>query len=480
MDENALREITCTLRSLWETYTPELLSDTRRLNALLMDFIPQRPRERKLIISVLREGLGNELLSLYQAADAEACKNTLARWTRRLAADLWITEGAAQFAVDALSVSLGLGEHTAAEDTPQPEKELVKGCFTGTMDAGGVFLTKYESLGYKAFAANNELSELTVPPNIRVIRARAFLNCRSLKKVILPSQLEALGREAFRGCWSLSELHIRGNGNYETVSGMLIDRKRNALLRVVQGTDCVAVPKRVESVSSYAFDRNGVKEIHLPPGLRTLEPFAFFQCSQLERVKAGGANSSFADVDGVLHDRGRTVLVYYPSGRLDSGYVVEDTVTGIADSAFEGAYRLQAITFTGALKTIGRRAFRNCCALQSLILPGSVEMIGERAFQSCTGLGSVMLSRGIREIGDAAFQDCECIQAVSIPRNVEWIGHAAFAGCRRLGKVTMQDHIRFIGDGAFAGCPPELEIIVKDNPYVETYCKAHGMKFSRI
>ncbi len=93
---------------------------------------------------------------------------------------------------------------------------------------------------------------------------------------------------------------------------------------------------------------------------------------------------------------------------------------------------------------------------------------------------SVMLSRGIREIGDAAFQDCECIQAVSIPRNVERIGHAAFAGCRRLGKVTMQDHIRFIGDGAFAGCPPELEIIVKDNPYVETYCKAHGMKFSRI
>ena len=146
MDENALREITCTLRSLWETYTPELLSDTRRLNALLMDFIPQRPRERKLIISVLREGLGNELLSLYLAADAEACKNALARWTRRLAADLWITEGAAQFAVDALSVSLGLGEHTAAEDTPQLEKDLVKGCFTGTMDAGGAFLTKYESL----------------------------------------------------------------------------------------------------------------------------------------------------------------------------------------------------------------------------------------------------------------------------------------------------------------------------------------------
>ena len=70
MDENAKREITFTLRSLWETYTPELLSDTRRLNALLMDFIPQRPRERKLIISVLREGLGNELLSLYLAADA--------------------------------------------------------------------------------------------------------------------------------------------------------------------------------------------------------------------------------------------------------------------------------------------------------------------------------------------------------------------------------------------------------------------------
>ena len=472
MDANEIKEISSVLRTLWQTYTPDLLLDTRRVNALLMDYLPQYAKERRLIVSVLREGIASDLLAV-RDADSEARQRTLNRWVHRLSGDLWITESASRFAVETLADSLGVPAGTANAG-PQPSAELIKGSFTGQMDPDGAFLQAYEGLGYKALACA-ELTELTLPDTIRRIRPRAFLNCRRLSRVVLPAQLEAIGREAFRGCWSLSELSVSGNTGFSAAGGMLVDRSRNALLRAVR-RPAGQIPHRVETICSYAFDRSEIRELQLPKQLQTIEPAAFFLCQALERVEIDRANPVFSSLDGVLHSRDRRTLLYYPAGRTDAGYILEETVTAIADSAFEGAFLLQTVTMTDTLQKIGRRAFRDCRRLQSVILPCSVETIGERAFQGCTGLKSVMLSRGIRDIGDCAFQDCGDIRTLSIPRNVERIGHAAFAGCRQLQRIILQDRIRLIGDGAFWGCPADFEIAVKGNPYVETYCQAHGIR----
>ena len=50
------------MRTVVETYGTELLNDARRANALLMDYAPRQVRERKLIISALQEGIGDELM----------------------------------------------------------------------------------------------------------------------------------------------------------------------------------------------------------------------------------------------------------------------------------------------------------------------------------------------------------------------------------------------------------------------------------
>ena len=55
----------------------------------------------------------------------------------------------------------------------------------------------------------------------------------------------------------------------------------------------------------------------------------------------------------------------------------------------------------------------------------------------------------------------------------------AFFGCKSLSKVVIQDNVRFIGDKAFDDCP-EVEVSVKGNEYVETYCKTHGIRCSKV
>ena len=95
------------MRTVVETYGTELLNDARRANALLMDYAPRQVRERKLIISALQEGIGNELIRAIdkEKQDQQLCVN---RCVRCLVDEAWVTEEAAQFAVGVIAFAIGI------------------------------------------------------------------------------------------------------------------------------------------------------------------------------------------------------------------------------------------------------------------------------------------------------------------------------------------------------------------------------------
>lgn len=59
---NAKENFKQALYAVIETYGTEILDDSRRINALLMDYAPGQAKERKLIVSALEEGIGGNLL----------------------------------------------------------------------------------------------------------------------------------------------------------------------------------------------------------------------------------------------------------------------------------------------------------------------------------------------------------------------------------------------------------------------------------
>ena len=71
------------------------------------------------------------------------------------------------------------------------------------------------------------------------------------------------------------------------------------------------------------------------------------------------------------------------------------------------------------------------------------------------------------------------LETISIPKNVKKIGNLAFANCKKLKTMTVQDNLSFVGDGAFVGCEG-IEILIKNNSYMETYCRSRGIKFTNI
>ena len=471
------------LRDIVAAYGVEVFTDVAKMNALLKDFIPQYDKERKLIILALKEGIGAELQD-YASFDEQKGKQIIIKWEKRLVSDSWITEEAAHLVVGQLVEAVGITSLSSTEDdehTSYESVELIKGAHAENENPND-YLSKYQIIGYKAFASNFLLEMISISNSIRIIRPKAFYNCINLRKIEIPSSIMEIGRKVFVGCSSLSEIIVSRAEKYTCKAGLLIDAEQHTLLRVanMEERQRITIPSEIQTLQEYALDESKAKQIILPQSLITIESNAFNKCMSLEQFDISASNQHFKCIEGVIHTKDCKVLLIYPAGSKRSGYVMEDGVIEVARSAFADALHLESVTFPYGLLRIGERAFVRCRNIRSIMLPMTVQRIGERAFQECDKLEHVMLPRGIEEIGDYAYSGCESLETLSIPRGVVRIGNCAFQGCKRLKRVVVQDKVSFIGDGAFDGCENNIEIAISNNPYVETYCRTRGIKISKI
>lgn len=486
--------ICLTVKELVAQYGMELLQNVDRLNALLMDYAPHSEKERKLLVMVMREGVLSQLMR-FLGEDEESRKFGINKCVKQLASDIWITETAARYAIYVLGYAIGLnvdlyqeGAANSADNAASGQPETVDKMKILSKEMGCVSeesiynaLNDCEAIGYKSLAANLQLRSLVLPETIKRIYPKAFLNCTNLRSLSLPKGIQSIGICAFEGCCSLETINIHDESKFKVIDGLLIDKISKRALRFVNKADhdSSSITNGVAVISKKTYDRAEVKLIKIPMSVNAIEENAFYLTMNLERFEVDPKNTAYRSIDGVLHDREGKVIIHYPQSKSGINYYLEDTVEEIGKQAFSCAKNLETVTFTGKLKKIGNKAFEYCLKIDNLILPGNVEIIGERAFQYCENLRSAMLPRSITEIGDCAFYGCIGLQTVSIPQNVKMIGNFAFANCSGLKSVVVQDNISFIGDSAFLGCD-NIEISVKNNPYIEAYCNSRGIKFKKV
>ena len=143
----------------------------------------------------------------------------------------------------------------------------------------------------------------------------------------------------------------------------------------------------------------------------------FNGCVSLTDIYVADDNPSYASVDGVLFDRGKTSIIRYPSGRTGV-YTVPDSVTSIGSSAFENCTGITRVNFPGSVATIGQSAFRGCTGLESLSLPSGLKTLGSYAFYGCKGLTSVTIPGGVTTIGESAFSNCTSLTSAVVEEGV--------------------------------------------------------------
>lgn len=283
----------------------------------------------------------------------------------------------------------------------------------------------------------SNLNNIVIPDGVTTIKENAFYLWSNLKNVSIPTSVKSIGRDAF----DFSVCSKVNNGYY--ISNCLIgaDNEINGNFTIKDGTRLVAdsALRGIENLES----------ITIPASVEIIGDCALLNFSidgKLKSITVSKANKNFSSENGVLFNKNKTELIYYPFGKEDTIYTVPSTVTKLAKVSFNDC-KLSKLNLPDNLKYIDESAFQGI-SLKSLSIPESVEYIGRYAFD-LSGIETIHIPKGITTIEEGTFYRCMQLKSVSIDNHIKHIGDYAFSACYNLSDINISNNVTSIGKGAF-------------------------------
>lgn len=169
-----------------------------------------------------------------------------------------------------------------------------------------------------SFRDCTSLKSITFLGNVTIFENNAFENC-GFENFQIPNTVKTIGQNVFLGCKNLKSIWI---------------------------------PASVEIIGE---DTNGLSSIH--DGIS-------FDCD----VNVSSENKYFSSEDGILFDKDRSQLLYYPPMKKEIKYQIPESVRTIGNCAFAGSH-LEEIIIPSSVTSIGVGAFDSCKKLKTISLP---------------------------------------------------------------------------------------------------------------
>ena len=226
---------------------------------------------------------------------------------------------------------------------------------------------KQEAPWFKRFLF---IRKVVIEDGITSIGECAFIWCVNLKTVAIPASITSIGADAFSWCATLT---------------------------------AVKIPNSVTVIGSCAFsDCKGLREITIPDSVTKIGGGVFAFCPNLKEIYYP-ADSDFKDALGAGN---YAELISY--GKLF--WKVEDKTLTIGGVREIKNYSYDKIPWFESLNLI-----------QKIVIEEGVEKISANAFSECTRLEQLTITASVKTIGDLAFTYCYCGErTINNGRNVTW------------------------------------------------------------
>lgn len=250
----------------------------------------------------------------------------LSAWPALSAVDYFMVDGIAYHITDASKAEVEVNLKLYYTGNIIIPKEVVYDSITYSVTA----------IGGMAFYQSYDLTSIEIPESVTSIGEKAFYQCFSLTSIEIPESVISIGSEAFRGCSGLSSIKIPGS---------------------------------VTSIGNSAF-------------------------------------SGCSNIGTVIFEDGENDLNLYSeafnSCQLEEGYLGRNIFNyqNKAISPFQGHKTLKNVIIGNSVTSIADYAFQDCSGLTSINIPGSVTSIGNYAFSGCSNLTSIAFEDGESELVD--------------------------------------------------------------------------------
>ena len=172
----------------------------------------------------------------------------------------------------------------------------------------------------------------------------------------------------------------------------------------------------LQQIGKYAFKGcNLLTTIKLPENVYSCSAYFVDGCTKLGYISVDTKNTNYASYNGILYDKGLTILFRCPEGYtyrkvLDSNSL-PPTLKKVGNYAFEYCKYVEEIYFPYGLTSFGIGTFRYCSGLTTLQLPSSHTGWGEGSFVGATALDVLYVNRDVYGLDVSSraneFDDCK-------------------------------------------------------------------------
>jgi hypothetical protein len=274
--------------------------------------------------------------------------------------------------------------------------------------------------------------EVVIPDKIEeypvtVLEDYSFSTNGVLKSVVLPSDLLTIGTRCFYQCTNLMNIEI---------------------------------PDKVTTIGRYAFGGCiRLQTINIPAGVEEIGERAFVNSSAT--IQVDESNASYCSEGGVLFNKDKSTLIFYPPFSSATQYVIPEDVSRIEAFAFSFCSNLKTIVLPKNMSGIQYSAFYLCSGLEYINLHENIETIGAFAFSDCARLTNVVMSSVI-EIEDLAFNKCTALEQIDLGDKLQEIRGGSFRECLSLKELTFPMTFRYFAP-TFIDCPSLEHLYFKGN-----------------
>lgn len=288
----------------------------------------------------------------------------------------------------------------------------------------------------------------------------------SRKVLRIPAEVTYKGRT--RKVTQIQEYALKGAGMKEVVLPPTLKRICSYAFYECSGMKALNIPDNTEIIEKNAFSRVYLNRITVGKGVKKVEALAsgaFWSDSVIVNDL-----KSFVEIDGNsgYFFRGGKSLMFDSNHNLVTDLVLPEGITKIG-SSFYGCKSIRSVRIPNSMTEIDNHAFHNCSSLSNVYFHDNITKIGEYAFSECS-IKSMKLPENLIIIGYYAFYNCP-ISEIVIPNKVEEIHSDAFSRNyyqlvkNNLQLVVLPQSLKFISSQAFYSGDNLLTVISNiENP----------------
>lgn len=234
---------------------------------------------------------------------------------------------------------------------PKDLSEISDGVFSNCNNLTSVTIgDKVMKIGGSSFSSCSSLKAIELPPNLQSIGSWSFRYCDSLETVELPESALSLGSYAFADCRKLRQIRLPSR----------LTELPNALLYNCSSLAHIEIPDNVTKICDWALSKcRSLKKLYISENVVSLGRLSLDGLLSLSAFSVDEKNPYFCAEDGILYNKDKTKLLYFPCSKNVLQYTVPDTVIELGEDCFDLCEYLNDIYVGNQVTVIDRGMFGN-------------------------------------------------------------------------------------------------------------------------